>query len=313
MSPTSKPLSGTRVGIFGKGGSGKSTITVLAAKALRKRGYEVCVLDADSTNVGLHRAFGLDDAPEPLVDCFGGMVFSGGAVTCPVDDPTPLPGAEIVVEDLPSRFVRRSIDGVWLLAAGKMGDRGPGAGCDGPMAKIARDLRLHLRHGECVTLLDFKAGFEDSARGVLVGLDQAVVVVDPTLAAVQMAIDLSELIDRIQKGDPPATAHLESPDLVSVARDLYRQARIQRVLVVLNRVEPKSSRHLFELLTRRGIHPVAQIRHDPSISESWLMGERLESQQAKREVQGLVDALEMKGQTPGHHALEFPVHPAFSY
>lgn len=313
MKSNTKGLSGSRIGIFGKGGSGKSTVTVLLARALRNRGYEVCVLDADSTNVGLHQAFGLDDAPEPLVDCFGGMVFSGGAVTCPVDDPTPLAGAEVVVEDLPGRFVRRSTDGVWLLAAGKMGDRGPGAGCDGPMAKIARDLRLHLRHGDCVTLLDFKAGFEDSARGVLVGLDQAVVVVDPTSAAVQMAIDLSELIDRIQKGDPPATAHLENPDLAAAARKLYSQARIKRALVVLNRVEPESSRHLLELLARRDLHPVAQIRLDPSISATWLMGERLEPQQALREVQGLVDALERKGQTPGHHALEVPVHPAVTY
>jgi len=313
MRTDSRPLTSSRVGIFGKGGSGKSTVTVLLARALRKRGYEVCVLDADSTNVGLHRAFGLEDSPDSLVEYFGGMVFSGGAVTCPVDDPTPLPEAEIAIEDLPSRFVARSRDGIWLVAAGKMGDRGPGAGCDGPMAKIARDLRLHLKHGECVTLLDFKAGFEDSARGVLVGLDQAVVVVDPTSAAVQMAINMSDLVHRIQDGDPPATAHLENPDLVAAARSLYRQARIQRVLVVLNRVELESSRHLTELLARRDLHPAARIHLDPSISTSWLMGDRLETQQAQKDVQDLVDALEMRSQTPRHRPLEVPVHPALTY
>ena len=313
MTSSSRPLSGSRIGIFGKGGSGKSTITVLLAKAFINRGYEVCVLDADSTNVGLHQAFGIEDSPEPLIDCFGGMVFSGGAVTCPVDDPTPLSDAEIVIEDLPSRFVRRSIEGVWLLIAGKMGDRGPGSGCDGPMTKIARDLRLHSKKSDCVTLLDFKAGIEDSARGVLVGLDQAVVVVDPTLAAVQMAINMSDLVDRIQKGDLPATAHLEHPDLVAAARNLYSQARIQRVLVVLNRVELESSTHLIELLARRDLHPVARIRLDPSISAAWLMGERLETRQAQQDIQGLVVALEMKGKTPGHRALEVPVHPAFTY
>jgi hypothetical protein len=87
------PLQGCRLGIFGKGGSGKSTLAVLLARALNARGYEACILDADSTNVGLHQALGVPWPPRPLIEHFGGMVFSGGNVTCPVDDPTPLPGA----------------------------------------------------------------------------------------------------------------------------------------------------------------------------------------------------------------------------
>ena len=50
------------------------------------------ILDADSTNLGMPGALGLTSEPEPLLDLFGGMAFSGGRVTCPVDDPTPLPG-----------------------------------------------------------------------------------------------------------------------------------------------------------------------------------------------------------------------------
>ena len=76
MAEKTKALNGKRVGVFGKGGAGKSTVVVLLAQALRDRGYEVCVLDADSTNVGLHRALGLDRSPVPLMEYFGGTVFS---------------------------------------------------------------------------------------------------------------------------------------------------------------------------------------------------------------------------------------------
>jgi cellulose biosynthesis protein BcsQ len=56
MKDTNKPLAGQRIGLFGRGGSGKSTCTVLLAKALAKAGYVVCVVDADSTNEGLAQA-----------------------------------------------------------------------------------------------------------------------------------------------------------------------------------------------------------------------------------------------------------------
>ena len=63
MTETTRQLAERRIGVFGKGGSGKSTVTVLLARALVARGYDVCVLDADSTNVGLHRALGLNESP----------------------------------------------------------------------------------------------------------------------------------------------------------------------------------------------------------------------------------------------------------
>ena len=93
-----RTLAGERIGVFGKGGSGKTTTSVLMAKVLQKQGYEVCVLDADSTNIGLHKVLGIDHPPDSLIDYFGGMIFSGGMVTCPVDDPTPLIGAEVTLD-----------------------------------------------------------------------------------------------------------------------------------------------------------------------------------------------------------------------
>jgi len=210
LSPNDHPLSHKRIGVLGKGGAGKSTVTVLLARELAARGYEVCVLDADSTNAGLHLALGSAEPPTPLIQYFGEMVFSGGAVTCPVDDPTPLPEAEFSLADLPTPYFKRLGGGICLLTGGKLGGHGPGLGCDGPIAKIARDLRINNDRSPALTLVDLKAGIEDSARGVLPSLDWAVVVVDPTTAAVQMAATVSQMVQEIQKGTPPATSHLET-------------------------------------------------------------------------------------------------------
>lgn len=286
-------LAGKRLGIFGKGGSGKSTVTVLLTGALRERGHEVVVLDADSTNVGLSAALGLERPPQPLIEQFGGMIFSGGSVTCPVDDPTPLAGADISLARLPKEFVGRTAEGIRVLVAGKMGELGAGAGCDGPIAKIARDLRIHGDGQDPVTLIDFKAGFEDSARGVLTGLDRAIVVVDPTVAAVRMAVDLKKTIEGVREGALPATRHLEDSALVQLARSLYRKARIRGMLCVLNRIpDDETESYLRARLAQQAIQPAAAIRADRSITVSWLRGMPFDAAEAAAQVRDVAEMLE---------------------
>jgi CO dehydrogenase nickel-insertion accessory protein CooC1 len=282
-----------KIGILGKGGSGKSTFTVLLARALARRGYSVCVVDADSTNIGLSDALGIAGEPAELIDHFGGMVFSGGRVTCPVDDPTPLAGARARITELPLEFRRQSPEGVTLLTIGKMGHRGPGGGCDGPMGKIARDLRLEADSDRLVTLVDFKAGFEDSARGVITGLDLAVVVVDPTRAAFEMAADMKNMLEEIHTGGLPATRHLGSPDLVELARRAFRRADIKAVLVVVNRVKSEETeRYVNTALSERGIAAVGTIPYDPRIPMAWLRGEPLDDSGTRKELVGIIEGLE---------------------
>jgi len=288
-----KVLMGKRIGIFGKGGAGKSTVVVLLAHALRDRGYEVCVLDADSTNLGLHQAFGLDESPRSLLDYFGGMVFSGGRVTCPVDDPTPLPEAEISLVQLPDEYVGRNREGIVLLTAGKIGDQGPGAGCDGPISKIARDLRIRSDTDAPITLIDFKAGFEDAARGTVTSLDWAVAVVDPTTAAMQMAIHMKKMINRIKAGELPATSHLERLNLVEMANRIFQEASIKDVFVVLNRIPAKETEeYVRHYLDVRSVEPIGVLHEHPCIALSWLKGTPLEGTNAKGEVERIVDRLE---------------------
>ncbi len=288
-----KTLARRRIGVVGKGGSGKSTTTVLMAKVLRERGYEVFLLDADSTNVGLHQILGLDHAPTSLIDYFGGMVFSGGSVTCPVDDPTPLPDAEVTLHQLSAGYYAQNQEGIILLTAGKIGDRGPGAGCDGPINKIARDFKIKSEDPYPVTLVDFKAGFEDSARGAITSLDWVIVVVDPTNAAIQMAIHMKEMVEQIKAGMPPATQHLESLELVELAKLLFREAKIMDVLVILNRiVDEEMENFLQKRLQHYGIKPIGAIREDPSLTVTWLKGKPLIETEAQKDVERIIATLE---------------------
>lgn len=293
MAEKMKALSGKRIGVFGKGGAGKSTVVVLLAKALRDCGYDVCVLDADSTNVGIHQAMGLSKSPVPLMKYFGGTVFSGGAVTCPVDDPTPLPGAEVTLEGLLEEYYVQNQEGILLLAAGKIGGQGPGAGCDGPVSKIARDLRIHRSGQRLVTLVDFKAGLEDSARGVITSLDWAIVVIDPTNAGIQMASDMKDMVDQIRAGALPATGHLADPKLVEAAERVFREANIEGVLFVLNKIgDEETESYLRRRLGEKGIEPIGTIHKDPSIAMAWLEGTSLEGDETKKDVERIAEALE---------------------
>jgi CO dehydrogenase nickel-insertion accessory protein CooC1 len=214
-----------------------------------------------------------------------------------VDDPTPLAGAELDLDRLPTRFLGQTPMGIRVLVGGKMGDLGPGAGCDGPIAKVARDVRVRSGDNNPLLLVDFKAGFEDSARGVLTGLDWAVVVVDPTTASLHMATHLKQMVRKIQEGVPPATAHLTDPHLAEMARQHFKESRIQGVVAILNRIpDPDTEAFLRGRLEELGGPPViGTLPEDRTIQTQWLRGEEVESEGLAGTVRSIAVALEGLG------------------
>lgn len=290
---TTKPLVNKRIGVLGKGGSGKSTLTVLLAKALRDYGYQVCVLDADSTNVGIHRALGFKVSPVSLMDYFGGAVFSGGKVTCPVDDPTPLPDAAIDLNYIPEKYYASDRKGLCLFQLGKIGDKGPGAGCDGPISKITRDLRINGIGDQPITLIDVKAGLEDSARGVITSMDWIITVVDPTPAGIQIGVDVKNLVSRIKAGELPSTEYLQSPLLVEEAKKIYKEARIKGAFALLNKIrDEQMENYVSQKLKGKGVNIIGVTYEDPSISLSWLQEKSLEGTKTNKDIMKAIRKLE---------------------
>jgi CO dehydrogenase maturation factor len=262
-----RPLSGMRVLVCGKGGSGKSSMLALMARVLDARGYQVLALDGDASNPGgLARLLsGLEQGPKPLIDFFGGRT----CVTCPVDDPSPLtrkgdtaalPGNKIALGEIaPDYFSREG--NVTLFQVGKICRAYEG--CDGPMSKVTRDFVVQ---GEAVTLIDVEAGIEHFGRGMERNVDAVLVVVDPSF---------------------------ESFSIAERVRDLCGEMDIENVWAVLNKVESDEMEYqMKKALDERMVGVLGLVNHDPEIVQAGLAGTRLGPCEATKEILEIMERFE---------------------
>lgn len=284
------PLAGTRLGILGQSGTGKSTVSVLLAHGLAERGYGVGLLDTDSRNVSLHRVLGVREPPTPLIEFFGGAASNGGTVTSPTDDPTPLSGAQVLLDALPEKFFRRSDDRLHLLSAGKF--KSLGAACDGPISKIARDMELSGSGGPLVTLVDLNVGEDALISAVIANLDWAIVVVDPSPAGVQAVEDVRVMVQEARGETPPG--HPPFPEDLPTVTEAFRGARVKGILVILNRVpDIRMEIQLAALVPKKPpINLIGSLRNDLTVGQAWLEGLPLHSSENKARVRGIIHRIE---------------------
>jgi CO dehydrogenase maturation factor len=180
--------------ICGKGGSGKSTLTTLLARALNQSGKTVLVVDADESNLCLHRLLGAR-MPDILMDAMGGRkgvkaqlnpVLANDPQNALLKDP-------MTLADIPQACLADA-DGIKLLVVGKI--RSFGEGCACMIGNISKTVLARLREADNeVVLIDAEAGLEHFGRRVDAGCDLIVCVVDPTYESFALADNVQRMAD----------------------------------------------------------------------------------------------------------------------
>ena len=180
--------------ICGKGGSGKSTITTLLARALNEAGKTVLVVDADESNLCLHRLLGAR-LPQILMDAMGGRkgVKEQLAPSLPACKEAALLKDPMSLADIPLDCLADA-GGVKLLVVGKI--RSFGEGCACMIGNISKTIlnRLQEKENEIV-LIDAEAGLEHFGRRVNAGCDLILCVVDPTFESTALADAVRQMAD----------------------------------------------------------------------------------------------------------------------
>lgn len=187
-----------KVLICGKGGSGKSTITALLAKAMARKGYNVLVVDSDESNFGLHRQLGVEMA-EDFMNYLGGKkalgekmmkAFQKGEAASIFDE-------KWGISEIPEAYTVEN-GNIKIMAVGKIHEFGEGCAC--PMGALAKHLLKNIETtSEDLVLVDTEAGIEHFGRGVEEGCDLVLMVLDPSYESIQLSEKIKQLAEKAGK------------------------------------------------------------------------------------------------------------------
>lgn len=251
-----------KIMICGKGGTGKTVLTILMAEALSEK-YRVYIVDSDESNMLLPRLLGVDP-PKPIVEYIGGKAEEEEFERREVDIAEALAGAGLGVRLslLPSDYVTYSTKGVGLVTVGKVREYGEGCAC--PFNVLTRILlkNLVLNEGEIV-LVDTDAGIEHVGRRVEETVDGILAVIDPTAESMHSALLLRDIASKLGK----------------------------RFWTVVNKVTAKIQPIISQEAERLGLKLDGAVRFDEKVYESTLLGDRLRWITALEDVRRLLEVM----------------------
>ncbi len=187
-----------KIAIAGKGGSGKSTLSVLLSRSFRNAGYKVLVVDADESNVGLDTLMGMSPK-DHLLDYLGGKKGFKEKLNqkMMMDNPAGIFAGKQTIGDIPPNCVAEK-DGIKLVIIGKIQDFGEGCAC--PLGILSKKFLASITESETeVILVDTEAGVEHFGRGMEAECDIVVGVIDPTAESFKLARKIEEMAGKAGK------------------------------------------------------------------------------------------------------------------
>lgn len=163
-----------KLGIVGKGGVGKTTVSALLARSYAAQGARVLAIDTDS-NPNLGVSLGLSVADMEAIPVLPRAVIVGT-------------GGDRTTDELVRDYGRDTPAGVSLLSAIKVNEAGAGCMCGGH-ATVRSLLGTALQEHADIAIVDMEAGLEHLSRsgGTLAHADVLVVVMEPTRKSVLTA------------------------------------------------------------------------------------------------------------------------------
>lgn len=160
-----------KIGVVGKGGVGKTTLSALLARSLQERGRRVLAVDTDSNpNLGL--SLGLDSSQTEALPTVPRSIIVGSR-------------GDLTVAELMADYAAPTPSGVTVMSALRVNEAAAGCTCGGH-ATVRSLLGQALESETDDTIVDMEAGIEHLSRsgGTLAHADVLVLVMEASLKAV---------------------------------------------------------------------------------------------------------------------------------
>ena len=273
-----------KIGVIGKGGSGKTTVSGVLARSLARQGWEVVAIDCDSNpNLGISLGLGLDQTQELA------------AIRQALDEGTEehAPTAEEVLQKFGSvgpdrvrvavvtRIDKPSggcpccgISPEQLLAELETGELPStnGNGTPGVMSPVAQNGAAPLRAGR-VLIADMEAGLGTIGRMREGSLDVAILVTEPTPKAIEVVRRAAEMV----------VEHKIATRTIILANKIRDEADIERVSSVMLAVKGLDGVEVIVVpedldvlaADAQGVSPIDHAPASPAVEAVAAMAQRL--------------------------------------